>query len=128
MRVRLVRRPGQHGTKAYVAQYGERLVCVRYRYDEATQKRYKTIEIIVDEQPWVPKAQAEQPPKIAPETLVGVRVAFNESKIRTGLRSVRARWNPRLQVWEVRYDKVIALSLTDRIIGTIEALALSARR
>jgi hypothetical protein len=53
MRVRLVRRPGQHGTRQYLEEYGDRLVCVRYRYDAATQRRYKTIEIIVDEAPWV---------------------------------------------------------------------------
>lgn len=52
MRVRLVRRPGQHGTRAYVEQYGDRLVCVRYRYDEGTRRRYKTVEIIVEEGAW----------------------------------------------------------------------------
>ena len=28
-------KPGQKGTKHLVAQYGDRLVCVRYRYDAA---------------------------------------------------------------------------------------------
>lgn len=54
MRVRLVRRPGQHGTRAYVERYGNRLVCVRYRYDTAAGRRYKTVEIIVEEAPWAP--------------------------------------------------------------------------
>jgi len=30
---RLSLAPGQNGTKKLVATYGERLVCVRYRYD-----------------------------------------------------------------------------------------------
>lgn len=55
MRVRLVRRPGQHGTKEYLQAYGDRLICVRYRYDAAAKRRYKTIEIIVDEAPWAPR-------------------------------------------------------------------------
>jgi hypothetical protein len=59
MRVRLVRRPGQHGTSKYTEQYGDRLICVRYRYDAAAGRRYKTIEIIVDEAPWAPPLQGE---------------------------------------------------------------------
>ena len=34
MRARLILKPGQRGTKKLCAEYGERLVCVRYRYDE----------------------------------------------------------------------------------------------
>ena len=32
-RVRLHLKPGQKGTKQLLAQYGDRLICVRYRYD-----------------------------------------------------------------------------------------------
>ena len=35
-------RPGQKGTKHLMAKYGNRLICVRYRYDSATHKRYTT--------------------------------------------------------------------------------------
>ena len=33
MRVRLLLKPGQKGTKQLLTQYGDRLICVRYRYD-----------------------------------------------------------------------------------------------
>lgn len=33
MQARLKLKPGQNGTKKHLARYGERLVCVRYRYD-----------------------------------------------------------------------------------------------
>jgi hypothetical protein len=33
METRLSLAPGQNGTKKLLARYGERLVCVRYRYD-----------------------------------------------------------------------------------------------
>ena len=33
MKTRLTRKPGQKGTKKLTALYGEKLVCVRYRYD-----------------------------------------------------------------------------------------------
>ncbi len=54
MRTRLKLRPGQRGTKKLLAQYGDQLVCVRYRYDEATHKRYKTVELIVEVVDWHP--------------------------------------------------------------------------
>ncbi len=47
-------RPGQRGAKKFADQYGDRLVCVRYRQDEVRQKRLKTIEVIVEEWPWTP--------------------------------------------------------------------------
>ncbi|MBC8042932.1 MAG: hypothetical protein IAF08_05750 [Rhizobacter sp.] len=48
-------KPGQKGTKKLLAEYGAKLVCVRYRYDEVQMKRFKTIELIVDEAAWIPR-------------------------------------------------------------------------
>ncbi|MGQ9480368.1 hypothetical protein [Chloroflexus sp.] len=55
MRTRLKLKPGQRGTKKLQAMYGDRLVCVRYRYDIETGRRFKTIELIVDEKAWSPR-------------------------------------------------------------------------
>ena len=57
-RVRLSSKPGQPGTKSLVAQYGERLVCVRYRYDAQKRRRFKTVELIVDSRSGVPEADS----------------------------------------------------------------------
>ena len=38
----------QKGTKKLVTQFGERLVCVRYRYDAVAQVRYKTVELVIE--------------------------------------------------------------------------------
>lgn len=46
--------PGQPGTKKLVARYGETLLCVRYRYDFAGQRRLKTVELVVEEAVWQP--------------------------------------------------------------------------
>lgn len=54
MRTRLKLKPGQRGTKKLLNQYGEQLVCVRYRYDAERKKRFKTVELIVDEIDWEP--------------------------------------------------------------------------
>jgi hypothetical protein len=48
-RTRLIRQPGQPGTKRLVEQYGSKPVCVRYRSDDEAGKRYKTVELIVEE-------------------------------------------------------------------------------
>jgi len=38
-------KPGQKGTKALSEQYGDALICVRYRYDEVSRTRIKTVEL-----------------------------------------------------------------------------------
>lgn len=53
MEVKVTLKPGQNGTKHLVEHYGDQLVCVRYRYDKVKRKRYKTIELIIDEQAWI---------------------------------------------------------------------------
>lgn len=54
MKVKSTLAPGQKGTKELTEKYGDQLICVRYRYDSSTQKRYKTVELIIDEQDWLP--------------------------------------------------------------------------
>jgi len=53
MEVKATIKPGQNGTKRYTRQYGDQLVCVRYRYDKSRKKRLTTVELIVDEQDWI---------------------------------------------------------------------------
>jgi hypothetical protein len=59
MQTRLSLRPGQKGTKKLVIEYGDRLVAVRYRYDVDRQRRYKTVELVVEESPWSPRIKLE---------------------------------------------------------------------
>ena len=40
MEVRLTRRPGDAGTHKLLERYGERLVCVRYRYDSQNARHH----------------------------------------------------------------------------------------
>jgi hypothetical protein len=40
-------KPGKKGMKQLLAQYGDRLVCVRYRYDTQRKKWCKTVELII---------------------------------------------------------------------------------
>ena len=89
------------------------LVCVRYRYDEQRQKRLKTVELIVAQEPWAP---LETPP--AADVLVPIRLALSEVTLRQQVKQAGGRWDPRRQVWEVRYARAVALGLTERIIDS----------
>ena len=72
MEIRLTLRPGMAGTKRLLARYGERLVCVRYRYDRATGRRVKTAELIVQDVAWAGRSRK---PRRNDHDLVGVRVS-----------------------------------------------------
>jgi hypothetical protein len=92
MITRLKLKPGQKGTKALVEQYGEALVCVRYRYDEASRTRIKTVELIVDKKELTPSRKKQQ--KIEDETLVPVRIAYGEKQLGKMARSAGGKWDP----------------------------------
>jgi hypothetical protein len=115
MRIRLTRRPGQPGTLHEQATYGDKLVCVRYRYDEATHKRHKTVEIITETIDWHVPEPAPAPEPIPPETPVYVRVIWGEISLARAIRRVRGFWDGRRQLWRLRYDDALALGLEDRI-------------
>ena len=106
-RIRLTLHPGQDGAKGLRAEYGERLVCVRYRYDTQQQKRYKTVELVVAEEQWTPP---RQPP--APEQIVMIRVSAPETMVRQQVKQAGGQWDPQRGVWTLRYDRVVALGLS----------------
>jgi hypothetical protein len=112
MRIRLIRQPGQPGTKRLLDEYGAKLVCVRYRYDEALQRRLKTVELIVAETPYTPPAA-----RLKPETQVGVQVGLKEYDVQRLVKAAGGKWNPTRRVWELRYDKAVALELQARIVA-----------
>ncbi len=111
MRTLLHLKPGQKGTKQLLAQYGDRLVCVRYRYDAQQKRRFKTVDLIVAEREWDLPA-----PHFAADALVGVRVGFAEVEVREQVKQAGGKWNRSRKVWELRYAQVVALQLEPRIV------------
>jgi hypothetical protein len=103
--------PGQRGAKQFVAQYGDRLVCVRYRSDQQRRKRFKTIELIVDEWPWEPLSS-----RTPTDRMVVVKVGFSEKALRQRVKESGGIWNPDRQVWKLRHDRAVALGLRDRML------------
>jgi len=106
MRVRLNLRPGQRGTKRLVAEHGDRLICVRYRYDLRARRRYKTIELIVDERDWEP------PPSLP----VLVQVERFDRQLQITVREAGGRWIGQRKLWRLSYGATVRLGLEARII------------
>jgi hypothetical protein len=111
MKTRVNLKPGQKGTKRLVEQYGDALICVRYRYDEKKHKQYKTAEIIVSENEWTPP-----PAKYPDGTLVSLKIGINEIALQNQVRSLGGRWNKEKQVWLVPYGCIAGTKLEKLIV------------
>jgi hypothetical protein len=116
MRIRLTLHPHQDGAKELQKQYGDRLVCVRYRYDETKKQQWKTIELIIEKSAWEPS-----PPRWQADTLVALQVAAQERTVRQHIKAAGGKWNPRKVVWELPYGQATQLGLTARIVTQTEA-------
>lgn len=111
MRTRLPLPPHHDGATQLREQYGERLVCVRYRYDETMKERWKTVERIVEKSTWEPPK-----PQWQATTLVALQVAAQEREVRQQVKAAGGKWNSKEMVWELSYGQVVALGLTARIV------------
>ena len=105
--------PGQKGTKRLLEWYGDRLVCVRYRYDPTRRRRFKTVELIVAERDWQPRGR-----RAAPDQIVSLRISFDETDLRRRVKQAGGRWNPDHRAWQLPHDRAVVLGLTRRIIET----------
>jgi len=93
-------KPGQKGTRRLVEQFGDKLLCVRYRYDEIRQVRMKTVEIVVDERPCKP------PLRYRDQDIVAVMVPFSDKTLRDRLKTAGGRWNPEEKLWRVQFGSI----------------------
>jgi uncharacterized protein YqiB (DUF1249 family) len=109
-RARSKLKPGQPGTRKLVEQYGDRLLCVRYRYDVLKRRRYTTAEIIVDESDWDP-----MPSATARRERVAVRIEVQEVKLREKVKAAGGRWDPERRVWHLPMEQVLQLGLDGRV-------------
>ena len=116
MKVRLTLRPGDNGTKKYHARYGQRLVCVRYRYDAARKLRFTTVELIVDQNRWDERDPGAQTRVPRPGDMVGVRIGYQETDLRALAKESGAIWRPRQRLWEMPFATAAKLGLGARIV------------
>ena len=110
MKIKRKLNPGQPGTKKLVEKYGDDLVCVRYRYDSTKKRRYKTVELIIENVPW---QQGKNP---AMNKIMNFRIDFGEIQLRRLVKSAGGKWNQEKKLWELTYKQVLELNLADRIV------------
>jgi hypothetical protein len=111
MEARLKLKPGQKGTKKLVEKYGDSLICVRYRYDETSCTRVKTVELVVETKDWTPP-----PLKFAPHELVPVRIAYTENTLKQMAKAAGGRWNPTAKLWFIPYGNIRSTILEKHLV------------
>ena len=104
MKVGLKLNPGMKGTKRRLARYGDRLFCVRYRYDEATCRRYTTVELIESSEPWFPAN------RVTP-----IKIGYEETALREKVKNAGGKWNKSIRRWELPYGVAVDFGMEDRI-------------
>jgi len=113
MKANIHLKPGQKGTKRLLEEYGDKLLCVRYRYDEKRQVRLKTVEIIVSEKPCTP------PLPYRDHDIVNVMLPYTRTALRDKLKAAGGRWNPDEKLWHVSFGAIRGDSeLTERILNS----------
>lgn len=107
-RARVTKRlnPGDNGTKRWLAQYGDSIVCVRYRQDG--KKRYTTVELVVDEQTLL------NPPRKERE-IIAVAIDCKEQTLRLQARQSGATWDGERRLCLMPRATAKRLGLEDRI-------------
>ena len=121
-------KPGQKGTKDLLARYGASLLLVRYRYDDDTRERLKTVELVVGRRS--PKREAECPGsrKVdghaggAARRRVALSIGWRERDLQrrsvaTRVKSAGGRWDPVRRVRMLRRDVAGRLELLHRVVG-----------
>jgi hypothetical protein len=105
--VRLTLQPGRRGTKRLWREYGERLVCVRYRYDEMQGKRIKTVELLVEEVEWERRSKIEK--------IVSLKIRYHEQILREAVKRAGGKWDGERKVWLLPLGEVKRLGLEGRV-------------
>lgn len=94
--------PGQKGTNRLHEQFGDRLLCVRYRYDDQLRKRFKTVELIMEDAPWTPPSRP-----FTANALVGERVGFPEVELQRKIKQAGGKRNPARKLGKFAMPKLL---------------------
>ena len=101
---------GKPGTDKWIKKYGNALICVRYKYDLDQRRKIKTVELIVEDEPWV-----KDKTRIPANKIVGIKVSYGEKEIGILVRKAGGTWNKKKKLWQLPYLAAINLGLRDRI-------------
>lgn len=95
--------PGSPGTRRWLERYGTSLVCVRYRHNEKLQRRYTTVEIIVDERTCQPSN-------------VLIQIAFDDGDLRRQVIQRGGQWLSDRKLWRISIIAVRELGLENQVV------------
>ena len=101
---------GMPGTKKLVEKFGEKLICVRYKYDAGKKIKYKTVELIVDQGFWEPDECLGRRSR-----KVFVKINYSETELRMRIKAAGGRWERDKKLWEIEYKKLKPMGMEDRI-------------
>jgi len=104
---------GQPGTQKWIKKFGQDLIAVRYKYDTATNKKMVTVELIAEVQDWQKNLK-----RIPKNKIVKIKIGYGEIDLRQRIKALGAVWNKTEKVWEMKYEIVKTLGLTERIIDS----------
>ena len=110
MKTRLILKPGKPGTKRLTEKYGDSLLCIRFKYDEVSRQRLKTVELIVEKTKWTPPQ-----PRYDSDTLVPLRIEVSELQARSQAKAAGGRWDPEKRIWFVKYGRIVGTPLESYI-------------
>lgn len=103
---------GKAGTVRYQRQFGDALVCVRYRTDPTHAKRYTTVELVVDERALPNLLIAKG---VTQSERVAVPIHFTETELRQRVKDAGAQWDSDRKAWLMPYQTAMELGLHGRV-------------
>ena len=95
---------GAAGTQRLLARFGAALICVRYREDASRNRRYTTVELVVDERPGKPSTAL-------------VRIGYQETSLRQQIMAAGGVWDAQRKLWSLPKPAIRRLGLSDRVVS-----------
>ncbi|MFQ5633634.1 MAG: hypothetical protein ACE5I1_33130 [bacterium] len=71
----------------------------------------KTMELVIESQPWQPN-----PKRIPMNKIVNLQISIEEVELRNRVKKAGGKWNPEKQVWYLPYRDVLEVGLKERIV------------
>ncbi len=102
----------QPGALKLARQFGELLVCVRYRYDMEGKIRYTTVELVVDKAP-VTKKRTKNPNS---SDIVGLQVPPHDHHLIRRITAAGGTWDHGAHLWRLRRSAAKRLGLLSRVV------------
>jgi hypothetical protein len=100
--------PSDRGAIELAREYGEALVCVRYRTDGRGKVRHTTVELLVASKPIRPRSTRQ----------VHLRLEPFEHDLRRVVKAAGGEWDPARRLWRLPRRVANILNLRERMIAT----------